>query len=44
MEHEVEGVMEVKSEKLKSFLKGIWAFCSYVFVPQRRPKDDSAAG
>ena len=34
----------MKSEKLKSFLKGIWAFCSYVFVPQRRPKDDSAAG
>lgn len=26
----------MKSEKLKSFLKGVWAFCSYVFVPQRR--------
>ncbi len=26
----------------KSFIKGVWAFCSYVFVPQRRPKDDSA--
>ena len=26
----------MKSEKLKSTLKGIWAFCSYVFVPQRR--------
>ncbi len=24
----------MKSEKLKSILKGIWAFCSYVFVPQ----------
>lgn len=34
----------MKSEKLKSILKGVWAFCSYVFVPQRRPKDDSAAG
>lgn len=34
----------MKSEKLKSFLKGIWTFCSYVFVPQRRPKDDGAAG
>ncbi len=34
----------MKSEKLKSILKGIWAFCSYVFVPQRRPKDDGVAG
>ena len=34
----------MKSEKLMSILKGVWAFCSYVFVPQRRPKDDSAAG
>lgn len=24
----------MKSEKLKSMLKGVWAFCSYVFVPQ----------
>lgn len=24
----------MKSEKLKSILKGIWAFCSYLFVPQ----------
>jgi len=31
-------------ERVKEILKGIWAFCSYVFVPQRRPKDDSAAG
>jgi hypothetical protein len=32
----------MKSEMLKSILKGIWAFCSYVFVPQRgrHPKDD----
>lgn len=35
---------KMKSEKLKSILKGVWAFCSFVFVPQRRPKDDSAAG
>ena len=26
----------MKSEKLKLILKGIWAFGSYVFVPQRR--------
>lgn len=25
------------------YLKAIWEFCSFVFVPQRRPKDDSAA-
>ena len=24
----------MKSKKLKSILKGIWAFCSFVFVPQ----------
>lgn len=23
--------------------KALWQFCSYIFVPQRRPKDDSAA-
>ena len=28
-------------ERVKEILKGIWAFCSFVFVPQRRPKDDS---
>lgn len=28
----------MKSEKLKSFLKGVWQFCSFVFVPQRRPE------
>jgi hypothetical protein len=31
-------------ELVKEILKGIWAFCYFVFVPQRRPKDDSAAG
>ena len=40
VEHEVEGILEVKSEKLKAILKGIWAFCSYVFVPQRRPRSE----
>lgn len=29
----------MKSEKLKSILKGVWAFCSFVFWPQRRAKD-----
>ena len=24
----------MKSERLKSFLKGVWEFCRYVFVPQ----------
>lgn len=24
---------------VKGVLKGIWQFCSYVFWPQRRPKD-----
>ena len=38
VEHEVEGVLkmsDIRSKMLKSVLKGIWAFCSYVFVPQR---------
>lgn len=26
------------------YLKAIWQFVSYVFVPQRRPKEDSAVG
>ena len=30
----------MKSEKLKSIIKGIWAFCSFVFVPQRRAKEN----
>lgn len=25
--------------KAKAILKGIWTFCSYLFVPQRRPKE-----
>ena len=25
---------------MKKYLKAIWQFCSYVFVPQRRPKED----
>lgn len=26
----------MKSEKLKSLLKGNWTFCSFVFVPQKK--------
>ena len=26
-------------ETVKKMLKGIWEFCRYVFVPQRRYKD-----
>ena len=25
-------------ETVKKMLKGIWEFCRYVFIPQRRPK------
>ena len=25
-------------ERVKAILKGVWEFCKYVFVPQRRPK------
>lgn len=28
----------MKSEKIMALVKGVWAFCSFVFVPQRRPK------
>lgn len=28
-------------ERVKEILKGIWAFCSFVFVPQRRPRTES---
>ena len=28
-------------ERVKEILKGIWAFCSFVFVPQRRPGTES---
>lgn len=31
----------MKSEKLKAIAKAVWEFCSYVFVPQRRPKEVS---
>lgn len=24
---------------MKGFLRGVWQFCSYLFWPQRRPKD-----
>ena len=37
------GISEVLSHggmgTVKSIVKGIWEFCSYVFVPQRREKD-----
>ena len=41
---EEEGMLQVKSEKMKSekvkaVAKALWAFCSYVFWPQRRPKE-----
>jgi len=29
-----------RKEKLKSILKGIWAFCSFLFVPQWGRKHD----
>lgn len=31
----------MKSKKLKSILKGVWAFCSFLFVPQwgKHPTD-----
>ena len=29
----------MKSKKIIALAKGVWAFCSYLFVPQRRPKD-----
>lgn len=32
---------KMKSEKLKSVLKEVGQFCSYLFGPQRRPKDIS---
>ena len=31
----------MKSEKLKAFAKSVWQFCSYVFVPQKGPKDST---
>lgn len=29
----------MKSKKIIAIAKGLWAFCSYLFVPQCRPKD-----
>ena len=28
----------MKGEKIRGLVKGVWAFCSYLFIPQRRPK------
>ena len=28
----------MKSKKIIALAKGVWAFCSYLFIPQRRPK------
>ena len=30
----------MRSKKIIALVKGLWAFCSYVFVPQRRPKEN----
>ena len=29
----------MKSGKIMALVKGVWAFGSYLFIPQRRPKD-----
>lgn len=29
---------EMKSGKIMALLKGVWEFCSFLFIPQRRPK------
>ena len=34
------GWMLTKNSRMREFLKGVWQFCSYLFVPQRRPKDE----
>ena len=31
--------IEMKSEKIRALVKGVWAFCDYLFVPQRRTKE-----
>ena len=31
---------EMKSEKIMDMMKGVWAFCSFLFWPQRRPKEE----
>ena len=28
-------------ERVKEILKDVWAFCSFVFVPQKRPRTES---
>lgn len=30
----------MKSEKIMALVKGVWAFCFYLFVPQRGRKRD----
>lgn len=27
----------MKSEKIMDLVKGVWSFCSFLFIPQRRP-------
>ena len=34
----------MKSKKIIAIAKGLWAFFSYVFVPQRRPKHPEDVG
>ena len=34
----------MKSKKIIALEKGVWAFCSYVFVTQRRPKHPEDVG
>lgn len=31
--------VNMRSKRIIALVKGLWAFCSYVFIPQRRPKD-----
>ena len=31
----------MKSKNIIALVKGLWVFCSFVFVPQRRPKEVS---
>ena len=30
---------EMKSGKIMALVKGVWEFCSFLFVPQCRPKE-----
>lgn len=36
--HEQDGILELP-KKRKKVIFALWQFCSYLFVPQRRPKD-----